>query len=82
MGTFSWLKGLLGHPTDSRTGASFDERLARAAQAAIGLVELEGVAVTPAVRRWLTQYAQQQISQRELIAKIEAEVAALMQHQG
>ena len=31
----------------------------RAAQAAIGLVELEGVAVTPAVRRWLTQYAQQ-----------------------
>ena len=55
---------------------------ARAAQAAIGLVELEGVAVTPAVRRWLTQYAQQQISQRELIAKIEAEVAALMQHQG
>ncbi len=26
----------------------------RAAQAAIGLVELEGVAVTPAVRRWLT----------------------------
>ena len=51
----------------------------RAAQTAIGLVELEGVAVTPAVRRWLTQYAQQQISQRELIAKIEAEVAALMQ---
>lgn len=51
----------------------------RAAQAAIGLVELEGVAVTPAVRRWLTQYAQQQISQRELIAKIEVEVAALMQ---
>ena len=51
----------------------------RAAQAAIGLVELEGVAVAPAVRRWLTQYAQQQISQRELIAKIEAEVAALMQ---
>ena len=54
----------------------------RAAQATIGLVELEGVAVTPAVRRWLTQYAQQRISQRELIAKIEAEVAALMQHQG
>ena len=51
----------------------------RAAQATIGLVELEGVAVTPAVRRWLTQYAQQPISQRELIAKIEAEVAALMQ---
>lgn len=51
----------------------------RAAQTAIGLVELEGVAVTPAVRRWLTQYARQQISQRELIAKIEAEVAALTQ---
>ena len=51
----------------------------RAAQTAIGLVELEGVAVTPAVRHWLTQYAQQQISQRELIAKIEVEVAALMQ---
>ena len=50
-----------------------------AAQTAIGLVEFEGVAVTPAVRRWLTQYAQQQILQRELIAKIEAEVAALMQ---
>lgn len=29
MGTFSWLKGLWGHPTDSCTGASFDERLAR-----------------------------------------------------
>ena len=29
MGTFSWLKGILGHPTDSCTGASFDERLAR-----------------------------------------------------
>ena len=52
----------------------------RAAQAAIGLVELEGVAVAPVVRRWLTQYAQQQqISQRELIAKMEAEVAALIQ---
>jgi hypothetical protein len=51
----------------------------RATQTAIGLVELEGVAVTPAVRRWLTQYAQQQISQRELIAKIEVEVAALIQ---
>ena len=48
----------------------------RAAQAAIGLVELEGVAVTPAVRRWLTQYAQQQISQRELITKIETKAVA------
>ena len=51
----------------------------RAAQAAIGLVELEGVTITPVVQCWLTQYVQQQISQRELIAKVEAEVATLMQ---